>query len=174
MGNHPVVAEPSRGMSQRLEGIEAMHAFLADLIGGTRCSLSILTQALEPELFNNDDIVRRMVHFARAHARNRIRIITCDTRCAEQRGHRMVTMAQQLPSYVQIRQLPVEVRQAYPQAQRTSVIADDRHGLVWVNSANPLATAYWQYPGLLRPDLRTFDTLWEQSHSVAAFRRLDI
>lgn len=174
MINQTAKMSQSLGSSQKLEGIEAMQGFMADLVGATRCRLTIMTQALEPELLHNEDIIRRMAHFVRGHARNRIRVITCDTRRAEQRGHRLVNLARQLPSYLEIRQLPLEVRQAYPQAQRTFVIADDRHGLVWVNAAKPLATAYWQQPGLLRSDLYTFDTLWELSHPVMAFRRLSL
>lgn len=174
MDEQSAPAPQTGNSSQRLEGIEDMRAFLKELVAATRCNLSIMTQALEPDLFNREDIIEAMVHYARAHRRNRIRIITCDTRRAEQRGHRMVTMAQQLPSYVQIRQLPEEVRQAYPQAQRTWVIADEHHALVWVDTGAPVAVAYWQQAGRLRADLRTFDSLWDQSHAVAAFRRLGL
>jgi hypothetical protein len=164
----------SAGFTQRLEGLADIQRFLVDLVSAVHTRLSVLTQALEPELFDNDDMTQRLAHFARANTRNSLRVITCDTTRAEQRGHRLVTLAQQLPSYVHIRLLPPEIRQAYPQAQRTSVLADDCHALIWTNTQNPVANAYWHRPGLLRPDLRNFDTLWEQCQSVVAFRRLGI
>jgi hypothetical protein len=171
---------PNRSFSEsealvlKLNGLDEIQSFLAHIISEARKDLSIMTQALEPELLNNESVSRLLAHFARAHARNRVRVITCDTRKAEQRGHRLVTLAQQLPSFVGIRLLSDEMRQAYPVAQRTLVIADNRHGFIWKNLGNPQANGYWHKPALLKSDLSTFDTLWEHSEEVPALRRLGI
>ena len=73
------------------------------LILGALNDISLITQRLESELYDDSDIYE---YLSRLAARNRnatIRIIAHDTRPAANRGHRLIHLAQNLPSFAQIR-----------------------------------------------------------------------
>ena len=74
-----------------------------DLILLAKKSLCIISQGLEPELYNNRDIYDHLSNLATTNRKTDIRIIAHDTRVAANQGHFLISLAQKLPSFAQIR-----------------------------------------------------------------------
>jgi hypothetical protein len=63
----------------------------------------ILTQKLEPDLYNDREIFDHLTGLTTTNRKADIRVITHDTRTAASDGHYLINLAQKLPSFVQIR-----------------------------------------------------------------------
>ena len=162
-----VVAEPTA--VERIMGLESMQAALRDLVGGARCSILIYTQALEPELYNDRAFAQRLALFVKKNPRNRIQILACKTRMAEQKGHRFIDLAQQLPSYVEIRSVPKELQRH----QQSYFLVDDQRGFVWPNLSVKSANVLLSPSSNLAAMRRDFKALWDRCSSVSSLRRLN-
>lgn len=73
------------------------------LIEQARHTVHIYTRDLEPPLYNDPAIERALSALARRGRQSLVQIIVQDSTRAARQGHRLITLAQRLSSYVQIR-----------------------------------------------------------------------
>jgi len=73
------------------------------LILGAIGRVYLVTQKLEPELYNDAEIHEHLSQLATSNRNADIRIIAHDTRVAANRGHYLIHLAQKMPTFVQIR-----------------------------------------------------------------------
>lgn len=73
------------------------------LIGQATRSIHIYTRDLEPPLYDDAAIEHALSTVARRGRHSHVHIIVQDSARAVQQGHRLITLAQRLSSYVQIR-----------------------------------------------------------------------
>ena len=78
-------------------------ACVRDLILLAKTRVYIISQKLEPELYNNRDIYDHLSNLATTNHKADIRMIAHDTRVAASQGHFLIILAQKLPSFAQIR-----------------------------------------------------------------------
>jgi len=92
------------------------------LILGAIGRVYLVTQKLEPELYNDAEIHEHLSQLATSNRNADIRIIAHDTRVAANRGHYLIHLAQNLPSFVQIR---TTITQEHRRFRESWLIADD-------------------------------------------------
>ncbi len=141
------------------------------LLQEARHRIDILSPDLDPQVYDQqpvlDSLRRIMVDGGR---RARIRILVANGAQLAQRGHRLIELARQLPSYMQIRQLAEEDRAETP----AWVCADSEGFARWDSDAG--------YHGFVATEgraealrlERAFDELWERSRIEPALRRLSL
>ena len=82
----------------------------------------LITQRLEPELYNDSEIHEHLSQLAASNRNTDIRIIAHDTRVAANRGHYLIQLTQKLPTFAQIR---TTVTQAHRNFRESWLIVDD-------------------------------------------------
>ncbi len=105
-----------------LEGRSDCRDCAHSLILLARQSVYIISQQLEPELYNDRSIYSYLSNLASSNRKTDIRIIAHDTRSAASRGHFLIHLAQKLPTFAQIR---TTVSRADKQFQESWLIVDD-------------------------------------------------
>ncbi len=131
----------------------------------------IISQQLEPELYNDRNIHEHLSKLATTNRKTDIRIITHDTRVAANQGHFLIHLAQHLPSFVQIR---TTVTQAHRKFVESWLIVDD---MAYMRIKNP-----GRYEGIFELDnkletkhyLDSFEEIWEACQVDQNTRRLSI
>lgn len=91
----------------------------------------IFSQRLEPELYNDRSIYTHLSGLATSNRKAEIRIIAHDTRTAANQGHFLISLAQKLPTYAQIR---TTVTRADKQFMESWLIVDD---MAYMRIKNP-------------------------------------
>ena len=141
------------------------------LILGCVGQLYLLTQRLEPELYNDAEIYQHLTSLATSNRNAEIHIIAQDTRVAANRGHYLINLAQKLPSYVQIR---TTVTPAHRNFRESWLIADSG---AYLRLRSPdRYEGYYELDNKLecRSYLETFADMWEASEPDQNTRRLSL
>jgi len=131
----------------------------------------IISQKLEPDLYNNREIFQHLTHIATNNRNADIRIIAHDTRLAANQGHYLINLAQKLSSYVQIR---TTVTRAHRKFFESWLIVDD---FAYMRIRNPA-----QYEGNFeinnkletRSYITRFEEIWEACEVDQNTRRLSL
>lgn len=146
---------------------EAAKALVLGCVG----RLYLITQKLEPELYNDAEIYQHLSSMAANNRNTDIRIIAQDTRVAANQGHFLIHLAQKLPTYVQIRSTVTPVHRSF---QESWLIAD---GGAYLRLRNPdRYEGYYELDNKLecRSYLDTFNEMWEACELDQNTRRLSI
>ena len=133
--------------------------------------LYLITQHLEPELYNDAEIHAHLQSLATTNRNTDIRIIARDTRVAANRGHYLIHLAQKLPTFVRIR---TPVTRAHQDFRESWLIADDG---AYLRLRNPERfEGYYELDNKLecRAYLETFEDMWEACEPDQNTRRLSL
>lgn len=148
--------------------LEALQAHTQHMCSQSKRCLSIFTQSLEHELYDNKvfcDILSQMV---RNYRYNRVRILTIGFQRAEKEGHMLVDLARRLTSYIQIRQVSRE----FSETKDSYLIADEA-GLIFRKTVdNYKAAISYQSATYAQAKQQIFDEIWERGTEIKAFRNL--
>ncbi len=136
-----------------------------------RQSVYIISQALEPELYNDRSIYAHLSGLTSSNRKTDIRIIAHDTRSAANQDHYLINLAQKLPSFAQIR---TTVTRADKQFQESWLIVDD---FAYMRIKHP-----GRYEGNFETDnklecksyIRRFEEIWEACQVDQNTRRLSL
>ena len=131
----------------------------------------IVTQRLEPELYNDEDIRQHLTRLATTNRNTDIRIIAHDTRLAANQGHSLIQLAQKLPSFSQIR---ITVTPAHQNFRESWLIADDS---AYLRIRSPERfEGYYEIDNKLecRSYYDTFIEMWEACEPDQNTRRLSL
>ena len=131
----------------------------------------IISQSLEPDLYNDREIYEHLSKLATGNRRADIRIIAHETRSAANQGHFLINLAQKLPSFVQIR---TTVTQAHRQFLESWLLVDD---MAYMRIKNP-----GRYEGIYdtnnkletRSYFDRFEEIWEACQVDQNTRRLSL
>lgn len=146
-------------------------AAIGRLLDDARHELAILTHDLDPALLDMPAVLHGIRRIASSGRRARIRILVRDPRRASGSGHRLVPLAQRLPSSIELR-VPQEDRDL---DDPSAFLLNDRHGYLH----RPLAarsegTGSTFAPGPHRQLLARFDEVWERALPAAELRALGL
>lgn len=144
-------------------------AAIGRLLAETRHELAVLTHDLDPALFDVADVLDAIRRVALSGRRARIRVLVRDPRKPAATGHRLITLAQRLPSAIELR-VPQEDRDL---DDTSAFLLNDRHGYLH----RPLAarcegSGSTCAPGPHRQLLARFDEIWERALPAAELRAL--
>lgn len=150
--------------------IECKEAVKSLLLGSLE-RVCILSQHLEPELYNDAEIHAHLAQLATRNRNTDIRIIAHDTRVAGNQGHHLIQLAQKLPSFVQIR---TTVTAAHRNFRESWLIADDS---AYLRIRNPERyEGYYEIDNKLecRGYYDDFIEMWEACEPDQNTRRLSL
>lgn len=140
------------------------------LVSGARRALAIFTRDLDSAIYDTPEFVAAVRQLALRSRYTRIRIVVIDPTAAIKDGHRLVELAHQLSSYIEIRRASED----HAKLADAFLVSDDT-GLLY----RPLAIRYEGFadpydPFAARARLRSFDDIWEQAEPEPEFRRLGL
>jgi len=141
------------------------------LILGSLGRVYLVTQRLEAELYNDQEIYDHLSALATDNRNTDIRIIAHDTRVAANQGHCLIHLAQRLPSFVQIR---LTVTQEHRNFRESWLIADDS---AYMRIRNPERyEGYYELDNKLecRSYYDDFIEMWEACEQDQNTRRLSL
>lgn len=125
---------------------------------------------LAPEIFDDAEFAAELRRLATQSRRARVRILIWDSTRPVKDGHQVVRLAQQLPTFIEIRKPPRD----YGEVADAALVADERAYLY-----RPLASRYEGQAALddaprARELQRRFEEMWQQAEPDPEFRRLGI
>ena len=154
-----------------LDGRSDCREAAKSLILGAVSRIYIVTQKLEPELYNDAEIHEHLGGLATSNRNTDIRIIAHDTRVAANQGHYLIHLAQKLPSFAQIR---VTVTPAHRNFRESWLIVDDG---AYLRIRNPERyEGYYEIDNKLecRSYYEDFVDMWEACEPDQNTRRLSL
>jgi len=105
-------------LDNRNDCVEAVKTLIRGSVG----TVYLITQKLEPELYNDADIYQHLTELVSNNRKTDIRIIAHDTRVAANQGHYLILLTQKLPTFAKIR---TTVIPAHRNFRESWLIADD-------------------------------------------------
>ena len=159
-GGEPIKFDQLTGLSQ---------ALLA-LLRACSNELAIWTRDLEGPLLDEDAMLEEIKQIAVTAGRPDIRILLMDSARAVQNDHRLLGLAQRLPSTIRIRQ-PARHHQEYLAA---FVVSDREHSIFREFGDQPEGVMQISNRVNARRLMEFFDEAWEQSKTDPDLQRLDL
>lgn len=154
-----------------VEDLTQAKAAIADLLAAARHGISIYTRDLDAALLDNQATLDAIKRIARSGPSAQVRILVHEPRKAVMDGHRLIALAQRLPSAIALR-TPVDERDLqYPSA----FIITDAGGYLFRNLGSRVEGEGSTYAPGRNAQLRNFfDQVWERSTPGADIRQLSV
>jgi predicted GNAT family N-acyltransferase len=144
-------------------------AAIADLLADASQQIAIYTRDLDPGLLDLPPIVDAIRRIALSGRRARIRILVQEPRKPLADGHRLITLAQRLPSLIEFRTPEDEHDRQYASA----FLINDRRGYLFRTLATRNEGEGSTYAPGRHAQLREyFDQVWERSAPSEELRKL--
>jgi hypothetical protein len=159
--------------SEFITGIEyprPFDAYAVSLCQSASRYICILSPQLDPEAFDNSDLVEALSALARRSRQTEVRILISDSRPLVGRGHQILQLARRLPSAIHIRKL-----EEHPNWNNETIVIRDRDGVLYKPGGSDHEAFY-------EPDSRAsalrhlelFDELWRFSVEDTELRSMRI
>lgn len=154
----------------RLDSKTDNRAAARQIAAAARRELCLFHFDLAPEIFDDAEFAGHLRRLATQSRRARIRILLWDSTRAVKDGHQVVRLAQQLTSFIEIRNPPRD----YADIADAALIADGKAYLY-----RPLASRYEAQAALddaprARELQRRFEEMWQLAEPDPEFRRLGL
>ena len=148
---------------------EAADAALA-LARQARRSLRIFSRDLDARLYSSQPFRDAVSALARADRHTHVHILVQDPSRAVRDDHRLIGLAQQLPSHIGVRRVAEDW-----QHENCACLIADEHGVLWRPAGDRFEGWVDFNAGPRALELRKwFDDIWEQSEPDPEFRRLGL
>jgi predicted GNAT family N-acyltransferase len=149
---------------------EALAATRA-LLGDARREVAIWTRDLDPAIYDAAEALEEFRRIALGGRGARLRVILLDPRAPLSLGHRLVALAQRLPSSIELRTPGEEQERQYPGA----FLLNDRGGYFFrTDGSRPDGAGSTCNPGRHAQLLGLFDAAWERALPCEDLRVLGI
>lgn len=161
------VSELEAAEAHRLDGVEALHEAVLQMARGAGREIALLTPSLGSQLYGSQPFCDAVTALMRGHAYGRMRLLI--TSSAGHRAARLLSLAHRLPSRIEIRRAPDELK-----CRQEMLIVDQRSYLLRGNPGLAEAEFGPNYPARARQLAEQFDSLWNQSPPDRESRRLSL
>ena len=141
----------------------------AMVVQGRRFAL-LFTRSLDPLLYDNPAFVSGLSQLLRSNPRSYCRVLLQDAEGFAAQDHRLISLAQTLSSYIQLRVVPKEAQDEL----QSFLIVDGLAYLRRPNSAVYEGNAGFNNPREVREMGHRFGQWWEQGSELVEARRLHI
>ncbi|RLA47960.1 MAG: hypothetical protein DRR06_01125 [Gammaproteobacteria bacterium] len=132
--------------------------------------ISIFSNQLDPRIYDNEELYRLMMDFARERPHSEIHILVKDPHFLVQTGHRLLHLFHRLPSRVQIRTLGKEIKTLH-----SEFMLVDRSGILYNQSGDRYGGYAIPYAPFEAVELlNDFDDMWEHSEPDPELRQLPV
>ena len=141
-----------------------------ELCNSARRYIRILSPTLDRDVFDNAQLCDAISKLARRSRHSDIRILVHDSRPMVEHGHRLLALAQRIPSLVHIQKLS-----HHPQMNDDTMLIRDSDGLLFKPAGS-------EHQGFYEPEskarvasyIEKFDELWERSERDINLRQMQI
>jgi hypothetical protein len=132
--------------------------------------LRILSPTLDRDVFDNAQLCDAISKLARRSRHSDIRILVNNSRPIVEHGHRLLTLAQRIPSLIKI-----QILSAHPQMNDDTMVIRDLDGLLF-KPADSDHQGFYEPESISRVAsyVERFDELWERSGPDIDLRRMQI
>ncbi|MGA8279221.1 MAG: GNAT family N-acetyltransferase [Rhodanobacteraceae bacterium] len=166
----PVAHPPAARLLQTEDRADALAALL-ELLRDALQEVAIFTRDLDPGLLDVADILDELKRIGLSGRNARVRVLLKEPRVPVAKGHRLLTLAQRLPTPMQLR-IPIEPNDL---AAPSAFVINDRGGY-WYR---PLGDRFEGEgstfaPARHRELLQRFDETWERAETSVELRALDL
>ena len=149
-------------------GLEVAHV---RLLTQARYRAAMYLPRMEPGILDSEAILTELRRLATSGRQAQVRILTHDAEQAHREGHRLIALAQRLPTAVSIRMPVDETHLAYASA----FVADTTRGYLFRPVANRYeARGDLDSPGETSRLMAYFDEVWERAEPAWQIRPLGI
>ncbi|SEO77855.1 hypothetical protein SAMN02800692_2090 [Luteibacter sp. UNC138MFCol5.1] len=149
----------------------SLEAALLQLLAGARHRLAIYLPTMEPGILENEAALAELRRLATSGRHAQVRILTHDAERAHREGHRLVALAQRLPTAMTIRVPTDESHLRYASA----FVTDLAGGFLFRPSATRFeARGDLDAPGETSRLTAYFDEVWERAEPAWQIRPLGI
>ena len=153
-----------------LTSSEDFHSFALQLLAKTRRHLTVLSNQLDPAVFNSPEFIEALSQFARSSRQVRIQILIKNSKPLAEKGHALVTLAQRLSSKIEIRTLTIE-----PDNKRMEFMLCDNDGLLYKNDDSVYqGFANFKAGAEVKRFRNTFEYLWQYGEPDPNLQQLHI
>jgi hypothetical protein len=153
-----------------LDSCDDFLLFALKLFTQTRRHIAILSQDLDPALFNTDAFVDAISQLARSHRNAHIQILIKDPQPLIDNTHKLALLAQRLPSKISIRKLMVE-----PSDKKMGFILYDDRGLVYKNDDSTYqGFANFNAQAEVKHFREIFDYVWQYGETEPELQQLHL
>lgn len=144
--------------------------YSASMASQVRFSLDIASRQLDPEVFNQSAFLDAVRDIVVARPKLRIRILVHEVRVIASRGHRLVAMAQRLPSFIELR-VPGREFEHY---NHGLVLADEQGYIYREKSDRYEGVICFNDPAQTRYYTHQFDRMWDTAQPDVNLRRISL
>lgn len=144
-----------------LSTLAEVRAHVTAATAGARRTLAIYTQDLEPALYDHEPFLEAIKHLVLARGHARVRVLIADPMRAIRDGNRFVAMARRLTSYIDLRNVPKDMRNN-PAA---FLVADDNASVYRPNATTWDGIAAMSDLASAARHLASFESIWRAADS---------
>ena len=154
---------------RHLDNMEAIRDAVCDIAGTALRTIKIFTPDMERDLYDNDAFRDSLLKFARGNRHAQIQLLTTDSSTAIHHGHRLIRLAQEITSAMQIRNTPED----YQDTSISFILVDQSSFVFKPESSvqNAIVADCKHRAGKL---LEFFTPAWEQATQDPQTRRFTI
>jgi len=146
------------------------HDALLSMLQQAHLSLDIYSYNLDGSLYDTDEYLTAIKQLSLNSKNSKIRILLKDTDYVNKHGHRFVTFARRLPSFMEIRQ----VNSDFEHIISCYSIVDERGIIFRSDALRYEAKINFNGPLLARELLKQFNQIWNHSEPSQEMRSLHI
>lgn len=140
------------------------------LFSQARKSIYIYTHKLDPKIFNQSACIDALKNFVLQNKDARIHILIRNPDSTLRSGHRLISLARHLSSYIEIR----VIHEDYAGAQDAFLLADQRAMLQLLEGDRYDGICNFNNPRLSTELSHRFTEVWNHSEEIAEFRQIII
>ncbi|TQV77129.1 hypothetical protein FLL45_04040 [Aliikangiella marina] len=138
-----------------------------------RCAkqkVQIYSPNLDPRVLSNRDIEQVLTRFVRSSRYARVEILITEERKLQGIDHRLVSLAQNFSSYVQIRLIPKDYHENY-----FAFYLVDGRSIIYRSNFERFESECHEVPStLIKQRAKYFDEIWQQSSPASHLRALHL
>lgn len=153
-----------------ISGAEQLSAFALAMAGHCSRSLAIVSRHLDPLIYDRPEFVEAVRQLAVTSHHARIRIVIADAKTVVTRGHRLLELARQLPTFIAIRKFGP----AHESFNEAWLLADDDSYIRRRHADRHDGIACVRDRRTTRELLRQFDEIWNGALPDPELRRLSL
>ncbi len=154
----------------QIESREENQAAVTKMAQQSRHSIEIISRELDPALYDSVDFVDAVKKMILDNRRAKVRIMVFESRAISSRGHRLVTLAENLSSFIDIRNPGVE----HKDYNESLFIADTVAYIHRLNAERFEASLNFCDKRRSKMLLNQFDEMWETATPDANLRKIQI
>jgi len=157
-------------LAVRLDSLQQLKEQACNLFINANKRIQIYSHGLDPRILNNREIERHIAAFIKKSRNSELQILIYDENLLRGVDHRLIAIAQQFTSYVQIKVVPKD----YQENPFGFYLADDR-SMLYRSNCERYEAQFMKMPSFtIKDKSKLFNTIWQASTPASFLRALHL